>query len=168
MPHCGGHYFWCKHDKANMPVNTKSKWVGMARGGRQDSHRCMKCGRIIAGASGDELYSGIVGRSAPTAADECGLSHNEFVTSRDEVIEMNTYLLECLAFFEEVRTIVPGIDLADARSLLDHGEPAEGLSILAWVLAQQEVAITDEMAAKVRRLTAELIDPQDLPAQFRD
>lgn len=81
---------------------------------------------------------------------------------------MNAYLLECLAFFEDVRGMVPAIDLADARSLLDHGEPAEGVSILAWVLAQQGVEITSEMATTVRRLTADLIDPQDLPAQFRD
>ncbi|MAY94958.1 MAG: hypothetical protein CMH84_00245 [Nocardioides sp.] len=80
---------------------------------------------------------------------------------------MNAYLLECVGFFEEVRGMVPAIDLADARSLLDHGEPAEGVSILAWVLAEQGITITNEMAAKVRRLTAELIDPQDLPAQFR-
>jgi hypothetical protein len=80
---------------------------------------------------------------------------------------MNAYLLECLAFFEEVRGMVPAIDLADARSLLDHGEPAEGVSNLAWVLAQEGVPITKEMAAKVRRLTAEMIVPEDLPAQFR-
>jgi hypothetical protein len=81
---------------------------------------------------------------------------------------MNAYLLECLAFFEEVRGMVPAIDLADARSLLDHGEPAEGVSILAWVLTQNGVTTTAEMAAKVRRLTAELIDRQDLPAPVRD
>ncbi|WP_442298187.1 hypothetical protein [Terrabacter sp. RAF57] len=86
------------------------------------------------------------------------------MTSRDA---MNAYLLECVAFFDEVRGKVPAMDLADARSLLDHGEPAEGISILAWVLVQEGVAVTDEMAAKVRRLTSELIDPQDLPAAFR-
>lgn len=81
---------------------------------------------------------------------------------------MDAYLLECLTFFEEVRGMVPAINLADARSLLDHGEPAEGVSILAWVLAQEGVAITGAMAAEVRRLTAGLVDPRDLPAQFRD
>ncbi len=90
------------------------------------------------------------------------------MTSRDAVNAMHAYLLECLAFFEEVRGMVPAIDLADARSLLDHGEPAEGVSILAWVLAREDVPITEEMAAKVRRLTAGLIGPEDLPTQFRD
>lgn len=86
------------------------------------------------------------------------------MTSRDA---MNAYLLECLAFFDEVQSLVPAIQLADARSLLDHGEPAEGVAILAWVLDQQGVPVTTGIAATVRRLTVELIDPKDLPAQFR-
>lgn len=49
-PHCSGEYFWCKHDNAYMPVNTKLKFVGIARGGSKPSHRCRGCGRIIGGA----------------------------------------------------------------------------------------------------------------------
>lgn len=48
--HCGGEYFWCKHDGAYMPVNTKQKFVGLARGGTKPSHRCRRCDRIIGGA----------------------------------------------------------------------------------------------------------------------
>lgn len=96
------------------------------------------------------------------------LSNNGSVTSRDAVDAMNAYLRECLAFFDEVRSLVPAIDLADARSLLDHGEPAEGVSILAWVLAREGTVITSELAAKVRRLTADLVDPEDMPPQFRE
>ena len=48
-PSCTGIYFWCKHDKANLPVHTKRKFVGFARGGTEDVHRCQECGRILSG-----------------------------------------------------------------------------------------------------------------------
>lgn len=49
-PHCAGLFFYCKHDKGLMPVDTKEKFVGLLRGGSKPSHRCKKCGRILAGA----------------------------------------------------------------------------------------------------------------------
>ena len=48
---------------------------------------------------------------------------------------MESYLRRCLDFFDEVRGLVPDLDLRDAESLLEHGEPAEGVSNVAWALA---------------------------------
>lgn len=49
-PHCSGEYFFCKTEKKLMPVNTKMKFVGIARGGTKPSHKCRGCGRTLAGA----------------------------------------------------------------------------------------------------------------------
>lgn len=47
--HCSGVLAWCKKCKGMMPVTTKRKWVGIARGGTQDQHRCRQCNKVLEG-----------------------------------------------------------------------------------------------------------------------
>lgn len=80
---------------------------------------------------------------------------------------MDAYLRRCLDFFEEVRGLVPDLDLRDAESLLQHGEPAEGVSNLAWALASSNNELPPRLAETIRELTEELIPEEELPEQFR-
>ena len=80
---------------------------------------------------------------------------------------MDAYLRRCLDFFEEVRGLVPDLDLRDAESLLQHGEPAEGVSNLAWALASSNKEVPPHLGETIRELTAELIPNDELPEQFR-
>ncbi|HET8984071.1 MAG TPA: hypothetical protein VFN47_15370 [Pedococcus sp.] len=80
---------------------------------------------------------------------------------------MEAYLRRCLDFFDEVRGLVPDLDLRDAESLLEHGEPAEGVSNLAWALASSDKEVPPHLGETIRQLTAELIPEDELPEQFR-
>lgn len=80
---------------------------------------------------------------------------------------MDAYLRRCLDFFDEVRGLVPQLELRDAESLLQHGEPAEGVSNLAWALANSNQHVPPHFAQTIRELTAELIPEDELPEQFR-
>jgi len=80
---------------------------------------------------------------------------------------MEAYLGRCLAFFEEVRGMVPDLELRDAESLLNHGEPAEGVSNLAGTLAASERELPPHIGETIRELTAGWFSDDELPAQFR-
>lgn len=79
----------------------------------------------------------------------------------------DAHLRLCLAFFEEVRELRPQLELRDAESLLQHGEPAEGVSNVAWALAASNQQVPPHLAQTVRELTADLIPEDQLPDQFR-
>ena len=79
----------------------------------------------------------------------------------------DAYLRRCLDFFEEVRGLVPSLDLRDAESLLQHGEPAEGVSNIAWALASSNKEVPPHLGETIRELTEELIPEDELPQQFR-
>lgn len=80
---------------------------------------------------------------------------------------MDAYLQRCLDFFEEVRGMLPAMDLRDAESLLQHGEPAEGVSNLAWALASANKEVPPHLVWTIRELTEELVPEDELPMQFR-
>jgi len=79
---------------------------------------------------------------------------------------LEAYLRRCLDFFDEVRGLVPDLDLRDAESLLNHGEPAEGISDLAWALASAENELPPHLVETIRELTAGWVADDELPAQF--
>jgi hypothetical protein len=47
--HCGGELLPCPTCKRNVAVETKRKFVGIARGGTQDVKKCRNCGKQLAG-----------------------------------------------------------------------------------------------------------------------
>lgn len=69
--------------------------------------------------------------------------------------------------FGDVRGLVLDLDLRDAESLLNHGEPAEGISNLAWALAPAKKDVPPHLAETIRELIASWVADDDLPAQFR-
>jgi hypothetical protein len=80
---------------------------------------------------------------------------------------MEAYLQRCLDFFEEVRGLVPVMDLLDAESLLRHGEPAEAISNLAWVLASAESDVPAHFGQTIRDLTEGWFPDDELPTRFQ-
>ena len=47
--HCGGEFLFCPRCKRNVVVETKSKFVGLVRGGTKDVKKCVHCGKILYG-----------------------------------------------------------------------------------------------------------------------
>jgi hypothetical protein len=111
-----------------------------------------------------EVHSERTRRDQPDRGMCVHMGQDERMTDR---VAMEAYLRRCLAFFDEVRGLVPDLDLRDAESLLQHGEPAEGISNLAWALASSDVKVLPLLAETIRELTTELIPEDELPEQFR-
>lgn len=50
--------------------------------------------------------------------------------------------------------------------LIDHGEPAEALRTLAWIISDEKLLVDRLIILGIRRLTDGFIDLSDLPADL--
>ncbi|WP_456845375.1 hypothetical protein [Cellulomonas sp. P5_C6] len=53
--------------------------------------------------------------------------------------------------------------LAEAQRLVDHGEPAEGMCILAWVIVNEDVRVPASLIRDIRALSEDLVPTEQLP-----
>lgn len=73
-------------------------------------------------------------------------------------------------YLRQVREVVHGCsqelneyELAEAEHLIAHGEPAEGLRTLAWIISEKKVRVPARTIRAIRELTEGLLDPSHLP-----
>lgn len=79
------------------------------------------------------------------------------------------------AYFDRVRAAiwsasiyVSDAGLSEAQRLVEHGEPAEGMSVLAWVIVNEDVRVPVSLIRDIRALSEELVPADDLPATLDD
>lgn len=58
--------------------------------------------------------------------------------------------------------------LVEAQRLVDHGEPAEGMCALAWIIVNEDVQVPAALIRDIRTLSEELVPPEDLPPSLND
>lgn len=58
---------------------------------------------------------------------------------------------------------VPEASLSDAHTLIEHGEPAEGVCYIAWAIANAGVRVPRELILSIYELTEGLVSDEDLP-----
>lgn len=63
---------------------------------------------------------------------------------------------------------VSATGLAEAQRLVDHGEPAEGMCILAWVIVNEDVRVPASLIRDIRALSEELVAAEQLPPGLDD
>lgn len=63
---------------------------------------------------------------------------------------------------------LPAERLANVDRLIEHGEPAEGLCSLAWVIVSDRVQVPMSLIIAIREYTAELIDDESMPSNLDD
>lgn len=63
--------------------------------------------------------------------------------------------------------LLPADAFVQADSLIEHGEPAEGVCYLAWALHNADVQIPDWAIRDVQDLTDGLVEREHLPPKFR-
>lgn len=54
-------------------------------------------------------------------------------------------------------------ECAEVEHLIAHGEPAEGLRTLAWIIVDERKTIPAEAMASLRELTAGMIEVDHMP-----
>ena len=73
------------------------------------------------------------------------------------------YLLRVRGLLESLSAVLTAEEESEVRHLLDHGEPAEALRSLAWIVVDDGKRIPSSSIAAIRELTAGLVDAADLP-----
>jgi hypothetical protein len=63
---------------------------------------------------------------------------------------------------------LPAERLVDVHSLIDHGEPAEGLCSLAWAIVTERVRVPADLIDAIYEYTADLVDEEFMPPDLRD
>lgn len=51
-------------------------------------------------------------------------------------------------------------------NLAEHGEPAEGLAMLAWVISEGRIRVDRHIIEGIRSLTEGLVESDDLPSDL--
>lgn len=76
---------------------------------------------------------------------------------------MDEYLGRVRGVRVAVSDFVPSERLVNVDSLIDHGEPAEGMCSPAWVLHDDGVAVPAWIWDAIRDLTDGLVAPEHMP-----
>lgn len=63
---------------------------------------------------------------------------------------------------------LPAERLVNVHSLIDHGEPAEGLCSLAWVIVTDGVLVPRNIITKIREFTSGLVDEEFMPPDLEN
>jgi hypothetical protein len=63
---------------------------------------------------------------------------------------------------------LPAERMEEVHRLIDHGEPAEGLSSLAWVIVDERIQVPVSIVDAIYEYTAKLIDDEFMPPDLRD
>lgn len=63
---------------------------------------------------------------------------------------------------------LPAERLEEVHRLIDHGEPAEGLCSLAWVIVSERIHVPVSIVDAIYEYTAGLIDDEFMPPDLRD
>lgn len=77
--------------------------------------------------------------------------------------EMEDYLGRVRAVLMSLQGVVSAEGLAEADHLIDHGEPAEGLQTLAWVIVDEDKRVPIATLSAIRELAAGLVDESHWP-----
>ena len=81
---------------------------------------------------------------------------------------MDRYLGEVHALLIDAEQYVSSAQIAEAWHLVDHGEAAEGVSALGWVIAEDRVPVDPAVVAGIRRLSEGLVDPRTCRPTWTD
>lgn len=73
------------------------------------------------------------------------------------------YLLRVRGLLASLSAVLTAKELGEVRHLIDHGEPAEALRSLAWIVVDNGKRIPASAINAIRELTAGLVDDSDLP-----
>jgi hypothetical protein len=84
------------------------------------------------------------------------------------MIAVEHYLRRVRDLLSSVAAILTHDEQAEVSYLVDHGEPAEALRTLAWIIVEEDKRVPAAALAAIKDLTAGLVDEKDLPDRLDD
>ena len=76
---------------------------------------------------------------------------------------MEAYLGRVQGVLVAANATIPPAEMRQAQQLVDHGEPAEGLLELAWVITRGDHRVPGSVVDGIKELTAGLVPAGELP-----
>ena len=81
--------------------------------------------------------------------------------------QKHRYLEQIEGVLSELGATVSAEEVAEVRHLIDHGEPAEGMRTLAYIIDDRSIPVSESVRAKITELCEGLIENDDMPETFR-
>jgi hypothetical protein len=82
--------------------------------------------------------------------------------------DLDAYLWRVLALLNSVADRLTPLERGEVEHLIKHGEPAEGLRTLAWIIVEDRLKVSAETVAALRDLTYGLIKDEHMPPDLDD
>lgn len=80
--------------------------------------------------------------------------------------ELEDYLHRVVSLVDELGDVLTAEQREEVMHLVAHGEPAEGLRTLAWIICDESLTVDRHIVTGIRQLTDGLIDAADLPSDL--
>lgn len=81
---------------------------------------------------------------------------------------LQEYLGKVEVLLRELQEVLHPSELAEVRRLVNHGEPAEGMRTLAWIIHDRKLPASRKVRLEVIDLTGGLVEDVDMPAGFSE
>jgi hypothetical protein len=82
--------------------------------------------------------------------------------------DRDAYLRRVGALLASLSDRLTVTERGEVQHLIDHGEPAEGMRTLAWIIVEQKKKVPGEAIASLRQLSHGLIDNAHMPPNLDD
>jgi hypothetical protein len=80
--------------------------------------------------------------------------------------KLNDYLARVYGVLESSRHVLCEAELAEVEHLIKHGEPAEGMRTLAWIIVEGDKKVPRSVISGIRTSSEGLVDTIDMPANL--
>ena len=77
--------------------------------------------------------------------------------------ELDAYLGRVRGLLVSVADRLTPLECGEVEHLIEHGEPAEGMRALAWIIVEGRKKLPAETVSALQDLTAGLIDDKHMP-----
>jgi hypothetical protein len=84
------------------------------------------------------------------------------------VTELDKYLGRVRSLLISVADRLTPLERGEVEHLIEHGEPAEGMRALAWIIVEGRKKVPAETVAALRDLTSGVIKDEHMPPDLDD
>jgi hypothetical protein len=84
------------------------------------------------------------------------------------VSELDAYVGRVRGLLISIADRLSPRECGEVEHLIEHGEPAEGMRALAWIIVEGRKKVPAETVAELRDLTAGLIEDEHMPTDLDD
>lgn len=88
--------------------------------------------------------------------------------AKEPAVTPEEYIGRVRATARRAAEYLPAAGLDEVQQFIDHGEPAEGLCSLAWLIVKQQVQVPSDVIDAIYEYTAGLVDDEFMPSNLRD